>query len=194
MLACGGVSHHDDERSGAVDGEEPSAAALVCGGNDLTWGTLPDVARFAVDVTLDGEPLRCEGDGGGSAPLVLVLKGAQYVGPHLTFTCNDATLHVTVGSELAPDDSCPSYGELRSTATDSEYQSYGGTGTLTSTIVLDGATRVILVTGETRESGVGTGSLHFELLDEYNPSLPPRILDGHFTVQAAAVALVPPTP
>jgi len=190
----GGMQNGSAGTSGVGGQPEPSSPVLsLCEGNELRWGTPPEVLRFALDATLDGEPIRCE-ESNGQAPVVpLLLAGAKYLGASLMFTCNDGTFHGTVGIALEADGSCSSYGGAWSSpyANDSEYHSYDATGRLTSTIVLDGSHRVVLDTGDWDERGVATGSLHLELVDHDDATLPPRILEGHFTLKAAAVLLMP---
>ena len=209
LLACGGVSHHDDEQSrqnGAagkppVDGEPQNGAAgmpqavdeqpdpggtslSLCEGNDLSFGTLPDVARFALDATLDGTPIECVSDEGLGPPAVkMLLKGAKYLGFGLSFRFNNGYYHANTGIALLSTGSCSTYAGAWSTPappTGSEYHTFTGTGSITSTTILGADQRAVT-----------SGSLHLELVDEQIPNVPPRILDGHFTLEAEAVEATP---
>lgn len=180
--------------SGVGGQPEPSTPALsLCGSNELSWDTPREAPRFALDATLDGEPIRCD-ESDGQPPVVrLLLAGAKYLGASLMLNCNENTFHADAGVALESDDSCSSYGSAWSSpyANDSEYHSYAATGTLTSTIILGGSDPILLDTGDLSQPGVATGSLHLELVDQNDASLPPRVLEGHFTLEAAAVLLMP---
>jgi hypothetical protein len=165
---------------GQPSGGQPTVSdppLTLCGSNAVRFGTPPSVPAFSMEATLDGQAVQCEGVDGQAPLLRLLLVGAKYLGASLDFSCNENTFHVTAGVALLSDDSCDSYSGAWSSpfATDSDYHSYDGSGTLGSSIVL-GADQI----------GVATGTLHLDLADQADPSRPPRILDGHFTLPAAA--------